>query len=62
MIPGGLGTQRAARPGGAQAQEPVQTGPRREVRWLVAVEGNAPLKIVVSSEKGGTAVRELTVR
>lgn len=48
--------------GGAQPQEPAQTGPRREVRWLVSVEGDAPLKVVVSSQKGGTAVKELAVR
>jgi hypothetical protein len=32
------------------------------VRWLVSVEGDAPLKIVATSEKGGTAVKELAVR
>ena len=58
---------------GAQAADPVetrrggaggptqvnQTGPRREVTWLVAVKGDAPLKIVVSSQKGGTQLREV---
>ena len=48
--------------GGLPSQEPTQTGPRREVRWLVSVEGDAPLKIVATSEKGGTAVKELAVR
>jgi hypothetical protein len=32
------------------------------VTWLVAIEGNSPLKIVLTSQKGGTKVRELTVR
>jgi hypothetical protein len=34
-----------------------QMGPSRTVTWLVAVEGNAPLKIVVTSQKGGTKVK-----
>ena len=47
---------------GAGAQQIRQTGPRREVKWLVAIEGDSPLKIVVSSEKGGTVVKELSVK
>lgn len=52
------------RGGGARggAAQPVQSGPRREVKWLVAVEGDAPLKIVLTSQKGGTAVKDLAVR
>jgi hypothetical protein len=46
--------------GGAAAM--TQTGPRREVKWLVAVEGDSPLKVVVTSQKGGTAVRDLAVK
>jgi hypothetical protein len=38
-----------------------QTGPTREVKWLVAVEGDSPLKIVVSSQKGGTKVKDLSM-
>jgi len=34
----------------------------REVSWLVAVEGDEPLKLVLSSQKGGTVVREITLR
>jgi hypothetical protein len=34
---------------------------RREVRWLLAVEGDSPLKVVVSSQKGGTKVKELRI-
>lgn len=48
---------------GARAQQqPQQTGPKREVKWLVAVEGDTPLKIVATSEKGGTVVKELVVK
>jgi len=39
-----------------------QTGNTREVTWLVAVEGDTPLKIVLTSQKGGTHVWELSVR
>ncbi|MFO7768314.1 MAG: M14 family metallopeptidase [bacterium] len=34
----------------------------REVTWLVAVEGDGPLELVLSSQKGGTVVREITLR
>jgi hypothetical protein len=37
-------------------------GAKRTVRWLVAVEGNTPLKVVVTSQKGGTAVRDVSVQ
>jgi len=59
-MPGFPGGQRGQR--GAEAQRPQQTGPRREVKWLVAVEGGAPLKVIVTSQKGGTAVKELVVK
>jgi len=39
-----------------------QTGPKREVKWLIAVEGNTPLKIVVTSQKGGTKVKNLSIQ
>lgn len=39
-----------------------QGGDTREVRWLVAVEGDSPLKIVVSSQKGGTKVQDVRVQ
>jgi hypothetical protein len=45
-----------------QTEEEVQTGNTREIKWLIAVEGNSPLKVVVSSQKGGTKVKELTIR
>jgi hypothetical protein len=50
--PGGSGSEQQAPP----------TGNTREVTWLVAIEGDSPLKIVLTSQKGGTEVRELTVR
>jgi hypothetical protein len=37
-------------------------GSRREVRWLVAIEGDSPLKVVVSSQKGGTKTVDLKVQ
>ncbi len=42
--------------------EDTQVGNTREVTWLVAIEGDTPLKLVLTSQKGGTAVRELSVR
>jgi hypothetical protein len=64
-----VSTPRARAPAGqrgmgarAGATQIAQTGPRREVKWLVAVEGDFLLKVVVTSQKGGTAVKELAVR
>ena len=39
-----------------------QTGPTREIKWLIAVEGNPPLKIVLTSQKGGTKVKDLMIQ
>jgi hypothetical protein len=39
-----------------------QTGNTRDVTWLIAVEGDTPLKLVLSSQKGGTQVRNLSIR
>ena len=47
--------------GGGQ-QQAARAGNIREVKWLVAIEGNVPLKVVATSQKGGTAVREITPR
>jgi hypothetical protein len=47
---------------GAAPQTTDQTGNTREVTWLIAVEGNTPLKIVLTSQKGGTHVRDLSIR
>jgi len=60
-IPGLPMGQRGMGQRGMQVQ-PQQTGPKREVKWLVAVESEAPLKIVAASQKGGTVVKELAVR
>ena len=35
--------------------------PTAEVKWLVKVKGNEPLKVVASSQKGGTAVLDVTI-
>ncbi len=39
-----------------------QTGPKRKVTWLIAVNGDSPLKIVVSSQKGGTKMERLSIQ
>ncbi len=39
-----------------------QTGPKRTVKWLIAVKGDSPLKIVATSQKGGTKVEELSIQ
>jgi len=38
-----------------------QRGSSRTVTWVVAVEGNTPLKIVISSQKGGTKVKQVSM-
>jgi hypothetical protein len=38
------------------------SGNARTVTWLVSLEGNVPLKLVLTSQKGGTRVQNLTVR
>jgi hypothetical protein len=54
---------RGGRGGGAAAEQQVRgTGNTREISWLVAVEGDTPLKIILTSQKGGTKVKELTVK
>jgi hypothetical protein len=42
--------------------EVKEGGAKRQVKWLVAIEGTPPLKLVVSSQKGGTSVRSLEVQ
>jgi len=39
-----------------------QPGAKRTVKWLIAVEGDTPLKIVFTSQKGGTKVKELDIK
>lgn len=55
--PIGYPQERSQRP----EEKKPQKGPKREIKWLVAVEGNSPLKIVVTSQKGGTIVKELKI-
>ncbi len=42
--------------------EPAAAGNTREVKWLVAIEGDVPLKVIVTSQKGGTQVQDIRVR
>ena len=42
--------------------EVKQKGPKRTVKWLVAVEANTPLKIIVTSQKGGTKAKALSIQ
>ena len=46
----------------AEGAEPRQTGSQRVVSWLVAVEGDAPLRLAVTSQRGGTRVRDLVIQ
>jgi hypothetical protein len=64
QLPSGMpGMPMGQRGMGARGQEqPQQTGPRREVKWLVAVEGDAPLTVIATSQKGGTVAKEIAVR
>ncbi len=39
-----------------------QVGTRRIVTWLVAVEGDTPLKLALTSQRGGTKVKDLAVQ
>jgi len=45
-----------------QPTEVSQGGSKRTVKWLVAVEGDTPLKIVFTSQKGGTKVKDLALQ
>ncbi len=55
--------QRGNRPQAAPAQEQAPLAAnQRQVRWLIAIEGDAPLKVIASSQRGGTNVVELTIR
>jgi len=59
MMPSPQAQRRGGLPGPTQVR---QGGARREVRWLVAVEGDSPLKVVVSSQKGGTKAVDVKVQ
>ncbi|MFC2118365.1 hypothetical protein ACFLSY_06965 [Bacteroidota bacterium] len=39
-----------------------QKGPKRDVKWLIAVEGDTPIKIMVTSQKGGTDIKNLSIK
>ena len=47
---------------GGGATQVREGGARRTVRWLVAVKGSSPLRVVVSSQKGGTKVATVKVQ
>ena len=63
---GGFGGGAAPIGGQLRLQRPEETpmpadGATREFTWLVAVEGDVPLKIALSSQKGGTVVKDVAV-
>jgi hypothetical protein len=60
-VPPEVMQQFMARMGGGQQEEQL-AGNQRKVTWLVGIEGNSPLKVIVTSQRGGTQVRELTIR
>ncbi|MGE5361021.1 MAG: M14 family zinc carboxypeptidase [Bacteroidales bacterium] len=39
-----------------------QVGSSRTVSWLVAIEGDAPLKLALTSQKGGTVTKDLAIQ
>jgi len=59
-IPPEMMQQFMSRMGGAQPE--AQAGNTREVKWLIMIEGNSPLKVIVTSQRGGTDVKEITLR
>ena len=49
--------------GGTKKIPGVKNRPaKKEVKWIIALKDNTPLKIVVSSLKGGTISKEITVK
>jgi len=49
--------------GGAKEIPGVKNRPaKKEVKWIVAIKDNTDLKIVVSSLKGGTVVKEINIK
>ncbi|UCC38476.1 MAG: hypothetical protein JSV96_11625 [Candidatus Aminicenantes bacterium] len=61
FIPPGYPIRMRRRPG-IQPTEVKTGGSKRRVKWLIAVEGKTPLKIVVTSQKGGTKVKDLSIQ
>ncbi len=45
---------------GNDLNQVTRKGNKAEVKWLIAVEDNTPIKVVVTSQKGGTQVKELS--
>ena len=49
--------------GGTKKIPGVRNNPaKKEVKWIIAIKDNTPLKIVVSSLKGGTVVKEINIK
>jgi len=59
-LPPDVMAQIMAQMGGPQPE--AQAGNVREVKWLIMIEGNSPLKVIVTSQRGGTQVKEITLR
>jgi len=49
---------------GGKAKIPTQSGGKNsaEVKWIVKIQGNTPLKIVLTSQKGGTVVKDVDIK
>ncbi len=63
----GGGTAPATALAGLRVQRPEaagvrQSGSQRVVSWLVAIDGDTPLKLAATSQKGGTVVRDVTIQ
>jgi hypothetical protein len=54
--------QPARQRGEAPQEADEQAGNKREVTWLIAIEGDTSLKLVLTSQKGGTKIRQLSIR
>ncbi len=49
--------------GGTKKIPGIRNNPaNKEVKWIIAIKDNTPLKIVVSSLKGGTVVKEINIK
>lgn len=59
---GGAQGQQQRRGRGLQPTEVTSGGTKRTVTWVIAVEGDTPLKVVVTSQKGGTKVKDLVIQ
>jgi hypothetical protein len=55
-----LAQMRQQRP--AETPAVTSAGNRRTVRWLVAIEGDVPLKLALTSQRGGTNVKDLAIQ